>query len=152
VRQISLPSLASSAASQPRVPLSPRLWPMMYRRHQRGGGELLGDVEFVPARHLLVEHELAGVAVDRDHPPVEQVGDHGVAPDGEAAVARRGVRRAVEARIGRPLDQTLARIARVDLVDRAEAVGDEHHAVVDDRRALDIDGACGPPVPPMPTA
>src|SRR5262249_29077352 len=81
---------------------------------------------------LLVPHDLARVAVDRDDAPVRQVGDHLVFPQRDAARARQ-VALVPHAGIADPHELALVGIARVDLVDRAPAVARVHESVVDQR-------------------
>src|SRR6185312_17293141 len=98
----------------------------------RGGEEFFLTAEFVRLGDLLVPDDLAGVAVDGDHPAVGQVGDHQVVPQRDAARAR-DIALVANAGIADPDELALVRIAGVDLVDRAPAVGGVHEAVVDQR-------------------
>src|SRR5439155_6017763 len=98
---------------------------------RRGVESLLG-AEFVDDGDLLVPDDLAGVAVERDHAAVGEVGDHEVFPQRDAARARQ-VAFVAHAGIAHPDELALVGIARVDLVDRAPAVAGIHEAVVDQR-------------------
>jgi hypothetical protein len=88
--------------------------------------------EFVRLGDLLVPDDLAGIAVDGDHPAVGQVGDHEIVPQRDAARAR-DVALMAHAGIADPDELALVRVAGVDLVHRAPAVGGVHEAVVDQR-------------------
>ena len=94
--------------------------------------EFLAAAEFVGLRDHLVPDDLAVVAVDRDDAAVRQVGDHEVFPQRDAARARN-VAFVRHAGVGDPHELALVRVARVDLVDRAPAVGRVHEPVVDQR-------------------
>ena len=88
--------------------------------------------EFVGRRHHLVPHDLAGVAVRRNHTAVGQIGDHEILPERDAARARQ-VALVLHARVRHPGEFALVRIPSVDLVERAPAVARVEEAVVDER-------------------
>src|SRR5215510_10623767 len=94
--------------------------------------EFLLAAKLVRLGDLLVPDDLAGVAVDRDHASVGQVGDDEVLPQRDAARAWH-VTLVTYAGIADPDELAFVGIARVDLVHRAPAVGGVHEAIVDER-------------------
>ena len=91
--------------------------------------------EFVGRRHLLVPHDFAGVAVDRNHAAVGQIGDDQVFPERDPARARH-VPLVLHAGVGHPDEFPLVGTAAVDLVERPPAVARVEEAVVDQRMEL----------------
>src|SRR5262249_14705471 len=105
------------------------------RDSQRFGDGGIGDLAF-PVH-------LAGGLVQREQAAVEGNRDHLVLPQRNAAVVDAAAGdvpgpRAVDAGVELPLDLALLAAGDVDGIDRAPAVGDVHHAVLDDRRALEV--------------
>src|SRR4029077_6762608 len=79
---------------------------------------------------LFVPHDLAAVAVDRNHAAVRQVGDNEVFPQRDAS--RLGnVAFMLDAGVRNPHELAVIAAAYVDLVDRPPAVARIHEAVVD---------------------
>ena len=106
---------------------------------QRSRGELLLPVEIpldAGAGDLLVPHDLAGTAADRDDAAIDQVVVDHVSPEGETACAGAFV--LADCGVCLPQDNTLPSVGDVDLIGRPPTVGQEHHPVVDQGTALDI--------------
>src|SRR3984885_7191398 len=108
--------------------------------HQRRHGDGLAERRI---GDLALPDLLAGRLVDGEHPAVQRDRDHLVLPQRDAAIVYAAAGNvagpgAVDARVELPFDRALGAARNVDGVDAAPAVGDIHHAVLDDRRALEV--------------
>ena len=93
--------------------------------------EFFAAAEFVRHGDHLVPDDFAVVALHGNHAAVGEVGDDQVFP--QRAAARAGdVALVIHAGVGHPDELALIRVARVDLINGAPAVGRIHEAVVDE--------------------
>ena len=92
---------------------------------------------------LALPHHLAGGLIEREQPAVEGDRDYLVLPQRHAAVVDAAAGHvagpgAVGAGIEFPLDHAFLAAGNIDGVDRTPAIGDVHHAVLDDGRGFEV--------------
>ena len=127
------------AAIQPRMPYSAPATPVIAMFLTISGAPVMTSPLSGSATCAL-PGDLAGLLVGRDQPAVERVGDDEIAPQCDAAIVDAAAgdgASPVMVGLGIHLpDQLAAAAMRIDLVDRAPAVGDVEEAVLGDGRAL----------------